>query len=396
MKKNILILGAGLYNINVIKEIKKIGYKVIAIDRDLNAPGFVYADDYSVIDIVNREAVLKYALEMKIDGIMPINDFGVRTACFVSRKLNLVGNTLSTGICANDKGIMRDLWNSENLSQPKYIIINKDIEDLKIIKDKIKYPLVAKPTDCGGAGRGVSIAKNDKELIDSIELAKPFAKNDRIIIEEFIEGTELTIDALSYKGNASILSISDKEKPVQKYRVATSLNFPAKISHKQRVEVEELVKNAITTIGISNGASHTEVIIDKEGKPYLVEISARGGGGHLFNTIVYENTGLNYPQEFAKILCEEKPNLKIIKNEGVVYRFFNPPIGKIKEIIISNKIDLLPYIVTYGITAKKGDVFNGLIDSMHRVGFLVAKGNTREEAIKNADEAESLIRFIVE
>ena len=164
----------------------------------------------------------------------------------------------------------------------------------------------------------------------------------------------------------------------------------------QRKKVEDLVKKAITSIGIANGASHTEVIIDNNGEPFLVEIGARAGGGHLFNTIVYQNTGVNYPQEFAKILCNDNPNLNITKNIGVVYRFFNPPVGVIKDIIISSKIDNLPYVISYGLTAKKGDTFIGLKDSLHRVGFLVTIGNTREEAIENANYAESLIQFVME
>lgn len=371
------------------------GYLVFTVDRNPHAPAYQFADEYKVIDICDREGVLAYAREIKADGVMPINDFGLRAACYVSQEMNLVGNSMLTGICSNDKGIMRDVWKSENLSQPDYLIIKNDKKELKRVLQSLKFPLVIKPTDCGGAARGVSIARKKKELVESFDYAIPFAANNRIIVEEYIEGIDMTIDALSYEGRVHILSMSDKVKPSQKYRVATALNFPAALPEKTLEKVRTLVKKAVLTLGITNGASHTEVIVQKNGEPKLLELGARGGGGHIFHTIVKESRGINYAQEFAKILCREKPNLKITKNKGVVYRFFNPPIGIIEDIKVPGNVFDLPFVVDFGITAKIGQKFEGLKDSMHRVGFVVTRGNDREEAIKNADYVESLFEFIV-
>jgi len=395
MKKKILILGAGFYYINVLKEIRKLGYEIYAVDRDINAPGAEYADCFEPIDITDRVKVLEFARRNNIDGIMPINDFGVRTACYVATKLNIPGNTLGTGIAANDKGIMRDIWKSENLNQPLYIIVPATVKAIDLSLYGMNYPVVVKPTDCGGAGRGISVATNKQELQEAIKLAIPFVKNDRIIIEEYIEGTELTVDALCYKGKVHFLSISDKVKAKQKYRVATSLNFPAKLPDEVIATVKSLVEHAILSLGITNGAAHTEVIVDKDNNPKLVELGARGGGGHVFHSIVNENCGVNYPQEFAKILCGDEPDLKRKKNSGVVYRFFNPPEGKIKEIKILSEINKHQSVIDFSITAKPGQIFEGLKNSMYRVGYVVTRGETREDAIRYADLVEENVKFVM-
>jgi len=395
-RKKLLILGAGYYYKNIFKEIRELDYYLLTVDRSPDSPGFQLVDEHSVIDIVDREKVLQYAREKQIDGIMPVNDFGVRTACFVSQELGLIGNTLATGICCNDKGIMRDVWKSENLNQPRFVIIKPDKKELARVMEEFPFPLVVKPTDCGGAGRGISIASNPIELSEAFDYALPYAKNHRIIVEQYIEGTEMTIESLSYKGQVYILSMSDKFKPEQRYRVATGLHFPPKFSSEILDQVKLLVSKAVKAVGITNGAAHTEVIVEENGSPKLVEIGARGGGGHVFHTIVKENLGINYPQEFAKILCGEVPSIIPTKNNGVVYRFFNPQPGIIKDIVIPNEIHSLPYLVDFGITAQKGQRFDGLKDSLHRVGFVVTRGKTREEAILHADHIEKMITFVIE
>lgn len=395
MRKKIIILGAGFYYINVIKNIKKLGYYLIALDKNPKSPSFKFADKFEVIDIFDKDAVYKYAKEINIDGIMAINDFGTRSAFYTSQKLGLINPSYLSGICGNDKGMMRDIWNHDNLPQPKYYIFNS-INDIDRIKQRLNFPIVIKPTDAGGGGRGISVAHNENDLIESIKHAEPFVKNNRYIAEDFLEGIEVTVDSLVYRGKVYPLSISDKEKPQSKYFVATSLNFPAQFSNKIMNKIEKTVINATESLGISNGATHAELIIKGE-NIQLVEMGLRGGGGHIFNTIIEINAGINAPQELAKILCGDKPNLEKKQNLGVCYRFFNPKgRGRIKSITQDDKLLKSDFVVDFGITAQVGDDFKGLVDSMKRVGFVVTKGKNRDDAVKNADLIEKSIKFEIE
>jgi biotin carboxylase len=138
------------------------------------------------------------------------------------------------------------------------------------------------------------------------------------------------------------------------------------------------------------------VIVSERKEPVLLELGARGGGGHIFSTIVKECTGVNYPQELARILTGDVPRLQARRNAAAVYRFFNPSPGIIREIRIGDKILELPYVVDFGITARVGQQFVGLRDSMHRLGFVVTRGRDREEARANADRVEHMVEFIME
>ncbi len=393
MAKKILILGGGNYYVKTIKSVSQLGYEVHCIDRDAGAPGFQYADYHAVIDIGDREGVLEYARQKNIKGIMPVNDFGTRAGFFASQKLNLIGPSLLSGICGNDKGIMREVWGVEELPQPQYHVFDKDAS-VESISQKISFPLVVKPTDCGGGGRGIMIANNSEELRQAISHAQPFAKNNRLIAEQFIDGVELTIDSIVYQGQVIPLAISDKIKADSRFRVATSLNFPADLDEDMLKMVKKLAVRATEVMGIQSGMTHLELIITPGRELKLVEIGMRGGGGHLFNTIIEVVTGVNAPQELAKILCGDVPNLTIQSNQGCVYRFFNPPgQGIIKNVRYDRELVAQSSVVDFGITIKPGGQHIGLVDSLRRVGYVITKGRDRQEAVQLADLIESSVYF---
>ncbi len=386
--KKVIVLGAGHYQINVMKSIGEIGYYVIAIDKNPNSPGFKYADEYAIIDISDRFAIYEFAKKNGIDGIMAINDIGAISAFFASQNLGLINPSYLSGICSNDKGIMRDVWKHDKLPQPDYLIFS-DKNDIWDIDKVLDYPIVIKPTYTGGGGRGISVAYNRQDLISSIFHARPFCKNNRYIAEKYMDGIEVTVDSLVYKGQVYTLAISDKEKPKSKYFVATSLNFPADFPELIIDKIKNIVTIATDSFGVSNGATHAELIVDGE-DIRLVEMGIRGGGGHLFNTIIEAVSGVNAPQELAKILCGDEPKLQTRYTRGVCYRFFNPNNkGRIKSIQYDEKLVRSDFVLDFGITAKVGDSFDGLIDSMKRVGYVVTAGANREEAVRNADLIEN-------
>ena len=395
-RPKILILGAGRFYVDTIMKIKSAGFEVHAVDRNVDAPGKQESHFFKNIDIKNIDGIIEYVNDNQINGIMPLNDFGTRTAFYVSQKLNLINPCYLSGICGNDKGLMRDVWAHEKLLQPKYKVISKNISSLKFIEE-MGFPLVVKPTDCGGGGRGVTIANDIETLYDAISIASEFAENDRVIVEEFIEGVEVTVDSIAFQGEVYPLAVSDKEKPETKYRVATSLNYPADFPEEIIKKIKHIAIKASEALGIANGATHIELIVTPQQKIHLVEIGTRGGGGHVFSTIIEAVTGISAPIQLAKILCGLKPDLTLKKNKGCVYRFFNPKdTGVIRNIEFDKSFIGDPDVLDFGITARIGDEFRGLVNSLERVGYVVTSGSSREDAINKANQVEGSVHFTIE
>lgn len=178
--------------------------------------------------------------------------------------------------------------------------------------------------------------------------------------------------------------------------VASSPNYPAAV-YTSILEAIELVTTAvIRAIRIRNGMAHSELIITAKG-PMMVELGARGGGGHIFHTIIEAVTGLRAPVATAQILTGgDRINLDRLSQAGAVYRFFTTPQGTLKEVRQMEVARRIPGVLDIGLLKQIGDVVGQNNNSMDRSGYIVTGGRTREEAMAIADLVEKTVDFVVE
>lgn len=392
--KRILVLGAGIFHIPIFAQLKSAGFKVFIADKNPNAPGASCGDVFRPVDITDISSIQKYVEEEKIDGIMPLNERGVLCAATVSHHLGLRGLDPQNAWACIDKGSMRTRWKEAGLSIPAFeMVYNQD--ELTSAAERVGYPLVLKPTDNGGSGRGISIVRKEKELEEAYQFALPYINQGAILVESFFEGVELTVETFSLDGEVYFLAMSDKEKPDLKTRVAMSLNYPANISEEQEKMVKREVKEALLSLGISGGMAHTEVIVSED-KMILVETGARGGGGHIFHTIIEAVSGISAPVLYAQWLCGEEIQMPEIQKKGAVYRFLETPRGILKAITGLEEIKQLPYLLDAGMVKQIGEEVGNLENSQHRAGHLVVSGKDRAQALERAKEAASKITFTIE
>ena len=343
MKNKVLILGASEYNINSILSIKACGCDVYVLDGNPNAPGFKVSDKFATIDITDKEKVLNYALKNNIQAIIPLNDFATPASSFASEMLNLTSPSFLSAKCGTDKGLMRDVWSLNNIPQPKYIVFDGD--SVNYINTRLfNYPMIIKPTLTGGGGRGISIIKSEELFMDSFKHANKFSLNNRFIIEDFIPGTELTIDGFMYRSTFYPSAISDKYKPESIHRVATSLYFPAKIEAETKSIVIKMVEKASLALGLNSCAIHAEIIMKN--------------------------------------------------NNNVIYRFLNPALsGKFIKADFPEWIKHDKEVYKYGIMLKAGTFYNGLSDSLQRIGFVILYGDNRKKLEEKAKKIENSISY---
>jgi biotin carboxylase len=393
--KRVLVLGANRFYVRVMELLREAGFRVLAVDRNADAPGRAFADDFAAIDIVDREAVLRWAADHRIDGIMAVNDFGVRTASYVAQALGLIGLTADAAERASDKGRMRDCWAAAGLPNPEYRVVC-DGAGVRRAAMELAFPCVVKPTDCGGGGRGISVVESADQLDSAIEACAPYVANRRIVVERFIAGTEMTIETLSIDGKVAVLAMSDKTKPAATTRVATSVNYPADSPDDITERVAEVVEAAVLAVGITDGMAHTEVIVQEGGQPVLVELGGRGGGGHIFHTIIEAVSGVNAPVETARVLTRSPVALPPIQRRGAVYRFFDIPPGILRGHRNLEEARAVPGVLEVDIHKTPGTWVGDLRDSMYRVGYIVTAGATRAEAIAAAEAVERIVEIDVE
>lgn len=392
--KKIAVLGAGIYNIRVYEKLRENGFYTLAIDGNADAPAAKYADEFVHLNFTNKEEVLAYFKNHEVDAIMPINDWGTKTAAYVSEKLGLRGISEEAALAATDKGMMRQTWEKNGIPNPPFFVF-ATLDELKQGISAIGFPCVIKPTDSGGSGRGISVLKSEEDLEWAFEFAIPFVRNNRLICEGFVNGTELTVETISDNGIVHVLAMSDKEKPDLRTRVATSLNYPAQLTSDQEALVVDTVKKAVGALGIHTGMAHTEVIIDGM-QITMVETGARGGGGHIFHTIIEAVSGIAAPVAYAQLLTGDGGFAGPILKRGAVYRFFNPPHGILKEVQGLEEVGKWPGILDIGMIKKAGEEVGNLKNSLERAGHVITGGKDRDTAVELANKAEEHIQFILE
>jgi biotin carboxylase len=390
-RKTLLILGGSIYLVRTIEAVRAAGYRTVVVDRDAAAPGLAAADVGRAIDMVDAAAVLAVAREERVDGVMPLTDFGVPAAAHVASALGLRGLTPRTAQLACDKGLMREQWERDGVPNPEFRVVTSEREAHEA-SEAIGLPVVVKPADSGGGARGVSVVSEPGELAWAYGFAEPFARNGRIVVERFLEGPELSIESVSRDGDVHVLAVADKVKAPLRTRVTTSLRYPAGLAADTLRQVHAVAAAAIRSLGIADGPAHVEMILTESG-PVLLELGARGGGGHIFSVVVEAVSGVPMVAESARVLVGDEPDLRVRHERACVYLHFAPERGVIRAIRGVDEARALPGVLELRVIRRVGDVLGPLADGLHRSGYAVVAGRTRQEALQRTDAVSRTVQF---
>ena len=389
--KKLLVIGAGKYQLPGIIKAKEMGLEVIVTDYDSNAIGFKHCDHFYVIDVKDKEENLIIAKKHSINGVVSFeSEVTVRTVAYIAEKLNLPGIDLETALNATSKLRMRKLFKKFNAPSVDFFEITS-LGSLYNAADALGFPFVLKPADSSGS-RGVKIIDSVEDIPDAYRSAVDYSTSGTCIAEMFFEGIECTIEGFSYKGDHTILAISQKKKPETKYRVATELFYPPTFSDETITDIKFAVNSAVKALGINDAMTHTEVIVNDKGDLILVEVAARGGGFNISNKIIECITGFDPISALIKLSIGEDINIDIKTQNSAILKFYAPNpgilekiegIGKLKE-IKNTEVDFL---------IKEGEIIPPLMTDGSRTASLISWGKTREEVINQVKQVENIIKF---
>lgn len=270
-KGKLLIIGASAYQHYIYKVAKENNIWIGSVDGDAKAPMFSKADKYWNIDFSDTEAVIDVAKSEGFDAVATINiDQGMQHVEKIKKGLGLPHTDHETIVSATRKDLMRKVWSENGINQPEYFVFEEqNKEEINSLVDSSKK-FIIKPVD-NAAKRGISLLDGTtKDLKSKIDLAFKYSKIKKVIVEEFIEGN-LIFAATYIKKNKSVITLMH-----QKINDSlVQLQFDAPIIFDEEVEnkIKDEANNAAKCFG--KGPFHTEIIIDKNGIPFLVETSPR-------------------------------------------------------------------------------------------------------------------------
>ncbi|MGL5955951.1 MAG: ATP-grasp domain-containing protein, partial [Brevinema sp.] len=399
-EKSFVVIGAGELQIPLIQAAKKLGLTVIASDKSPQAPGFQYADISIIADTMNPQETLEQLIEYTekngvFHGIATSGTDASLTVAVVAEYFGLPGHHPEAVLCATNKGLMRKMLEQHHVPIPQYKLI-ATFEEASNFFEQIQSPCVLKPINNMGA-RGVSLVSHIEELPKAFALAQEYSRDtSEILIEEYLDAHELSIDALVHNGMITITGIADRIIEYPPYFVETGHILPSGLGEDWIERAILTFRDGIKALRLSHGAAKIDLKISKT-ETWIIEIAARLSGGFMSSHTFPLATGIALHEYMVKLaLGEDIAELIPNKNLVSVERAIILPPGIIQKITIPEDILEQQYISHFVFRAKEGDLVHSPKNNLDKQGSIIATAPTRELALRAINQALLSIKITVE
>ena len=399
--KKLLLLGGSRYLVPVVETAHNLGLYVITCDYLPDNDAHRYSDEYKNISIIDKDAVLTVAEDMQIDGIMSFAcDPGVVTAAYVSEKMGLPfqGTYEATSIL-QDKGLFRKFLMDNNFNCPhakRYTNVDEPFNDI----DFFTWPVIVKPTDSAGS-KGVTKVDSPEQLREAITVALDGAHNGAFIIEDFLtfEGYHSSADYFAIDGKLEFSTYSDQlfDTEADNPYTPAYIIWPSSMQQKYQDELTGEIQRLLTLLKMKTGIYNIETCV-AGGKPYIMEVSPRGGGCKIA-----ELQKLAYGVDLIENEVRKAVGMPVISIghlkcdrywcEMVIHARPGQS-GKLKRITFDPEIER-KYIKVVDIMAKEGDIVLPFTGANMALGDIFLRFDSREELDEVISKSEEWLHIEV-
>jgi biotin carboxylase len=382
----LLVLGAGPAQLGLLEAARERGVWTAVVDRDPGAPGFRLADRRCILSTEDEPAIERLLGALEIDGIVsPGTDWPVGVAARIAERAGLPHPiSPQTAVLATNKLRQRERLAEAGVPQPRVWVLGG--EDALPELDR---PVVVKAPDRQGQ-KGLTLVEDAAALGEAVETARSAARNGLALVEELVDGPEVTCIGFSAAGVFTPLAVTDRlvaDPPA--FGVALAHVWPSQASDTSKVS--DTVGLAVAALGIENGPSYTQLRIDADG-PKVIEVAARLGGGHdaelveAVSGIDLNGLAIDAALGLDLVLSQHK-----VRAGGAVTKFLVAPPGVLERVEVPDDLDGIERVRIY---REPGFVFTPLRRGADRAGAVLAVGASRDEALARANAAADRIRFV--
>lgn len=391
-KRTILIFGVGELQRSIINRAARRGLFTVGIDPCEEASARDACDIFEVVGGQDFEGTFAVAKKYNVSALVTAStDKPLVMMARVAKELHLPFFSVETAEWSTDKFQMKQRFMEGGVPCAKGRLI-RHAEEAK----DLCFPVICKPRDNSGS-RGVKLCRDVNELQECIDEALDNSKLDTVLVEEFIEGREFSIETLHYEGKSEVIQFTEKKTTEFPYNVELGHKQPANLTDDERQHIRDIISKIAVCMHFENCPSHTELKVNERGI-FVIETSPRLGGDYITSTLTPLSTGINLEDQLLHIALGEKVDTitgRVNKTSAVC--FFSLPEGTVTAIDehISEVVSW-PNIHSFGLKLKVGDNVNQITSSLNRYGQFVVTGKNRQEldnlVTKYENEISELIR----
>ena len=390
----LLVLGGGRLQKKIIRQAEENGISVAFVDADPEAPGMQFASYHYTISSTDYNGILELAKTLNIRGVLTLGtDQPVFTAARTAETLNLPSFiNPETALLVTNKELMKSTLSKKNIPTSRYIVISRSEERERIIEKmrQLTFPLVLKPVDSQGQ-RGVTLIHQGSEFFESMEAALNYSMTGKLIVEEFLEGNEVTANAWVCKGKVYILALTDRVTYFNPPSIGICLAhiFPSKYGKPYLGHIKEILQETVKAFYITEGPLYVQIVLSDYG-PYVIELACRIGGGHE-EDLIPAATGIDVRQllinfafgrqyiftkyEFDYALVKKHFGVFFIAAKGADEILGCVPL---EDQVTDNKLLWGEFYV------RQGNKISGLTNATDRIGAYLISGDDRKSLWSSA------------
>lgn len=408
--KTLLILGAGIYQVPLIKTAKAMGIQTIVASIPGNYPGFELADKVCYENTTDHQKILEIAKTEGIDGIVTAGtDVAVITIGKVCDELGLKGLSAEAAECATDKLLMKQCYEKHGVRSARFRRISFDDADYAETVSELTLPVMFKSVDSSGS-RGITKVDDPSGFEAARQNVLDNTRSDYFIVEEYVDGEEFGAQAFVQDGKLEFILPHGDYVFKGDTGVPVGHFAPYDLAPEVIEDARKQLEGAARAMKLDNCAINADFILSG-GKTYVLELGGRSGATCLAELVsIYY--GFDYYEKIIRVAIGEKvdfsPGPAALESARLAGRSVNDGGGvpNASHLLMSDKDGIIvsqknangpdPDICDVQFDYKPGDSVHKFRVGPHRIGHVITKGKSLDDAVALLDKALANIHIEVE
>ena len=398
LETTVLFVGAGRHQRRALVRVKELGVRVVAVDRNPEAPGLSVADAAEVVDFANVADVAEVGRRHGVRGVMTFAaDRAVPVVAAVAETSGLPGIGTETAHLMTNKIAMRRRLADAGVPQPRFAAI-RHVREVRAASDAVGFPAVLKPADSAGQ-RGLFLVASVDDVERHLHASLAQSTDEEAILESYHPGLEVNGLLVARGGDVTVVTLSDRRRPPGAgFGVAVAHVYPSTLFGDALAEVERVGRSTVHALGLRDGIAYPQVIWGDDGVARLIEVAARIPAGQMDSVARY-GVGVDLVEiALRQALGQPVPDelVQPERQQPMAISFLTAapgplPTGKLVSVSGLDKVLAFPGVVEADLYFQEGETIRPLRVDGDRRGYVIALGATNLDAVERAEAAARLL-----